>query len=70
VAQDRAAEKSFVEKLGGRPARWAAVDNRAALETAIEEIGVPAILKTTRMGYDGKGQARIMDRAERVNCLL
>lgn len=64
VAQDRAAEKSFVEKLGGRPARWAAVDNRAALETAIEEIGVPAILKTTRMGYDGKGQARIMDRAD------
>jgi 5-(carboxyamino)imidazole ribonucleotide synthase len=64
VAQDRAAEKSFVEDLGGKPARWAPVDTRAALDAAIERIGTPAILKTTRMGYDGKGQARISDPSE------
>ncbi|MEZ0495891.1 5-(carboxyamino)imidazole ribonucleotide synthase [Sphingomonas sp. IW22] len=59
VAQDRVAEKRFVEQLGGRPARWAEVPDRAALDGAIERIGCPAILKTTRFGYDGKGQARL-----------
>ena len=60
VAQDRMAEKQFVEWLGGRTAAWAAVDSRAALDGAIAQVGVPAILKTRRLGYDGKGQARIM----------
>ncbi|MBN8839010.1 MAG: 5-(carboxyamino)imidazole ribonucleotide synthase [Sphingomonadales bacterium] len=64
VAQDRIAEKSFVAELGGRPARWAAVDSRAALDAAIAAIGTPAVLKTTRMGYDGKGQARLMSPAD------
>lgn len=59
VAQDRAAEKRFVEELGGRPARWAAVTSRAALDAALAEVGAPAVLKTARWGYDGKGQARI-----------
>lgn len=59
VAQDRIAEKQFVETLGGMPARWAAVDSRADLDRAIEIVGTPAVLKTTRMGYDGKGQARL-----------
>ncbi len=59
VAQDRAVEKAFVEALGGRPAAWAIVDNRADLDAAIAAIGCPAVLKTRRMGYDGKGQARI-----------
>ncbi len=59
TAQDRVAEKSFVEALGGRAARWAAVPDRAALDAAIAAIGCPAILKTSRFGYDGKGQARI-----------
>ncbi|OWK27797.1 5-(carboxyamino)imidazole ribonucleotide synthase [Sphingomonas mucosissima] len=59
VAQDRLAEKAFVADLGGTPARWAAVGTRAALDAAIEQIGTPAVLKTTRMGYDGKGQARL-----------
>ncbi|WP_353217667.1 5-(carboxyamino)imidazole ribonucleotide synthase [Sandarakinorhabdus sp.] len=60
VAQDRMAEKQFVEWLGGRTAPWAQVDSRAGLDAAIAQIGLPAILKTRRMGYDGKGQARIL----------
>ncbi|MBB5698256.1 5-(carboxyamino)imidazole ribonucleotide synthase [Sphingomonas yantingensis] len=64
VAQDRVSEKRFVEDLGGRPARWAEVPDRAALDTAIAAIGCPAILKTTRFGYDGKGQARLASPAD------
>jgi 5-(carboxyamino)imidazole ribonucleotide synthase len=60
VAQDRMAEKQFVEWLGGRTAPWRQVDSRAGLDEAIAHIGTPAILKTRRFGYDGKGQARIM----------
>ena len=63
VAQDRLAEKRFVERLGGRTAPYHAVDSRAGLETALTEIGTPAVLKTRRMGYDGKGQARIVTAA-------
>ena len=63
VAQDRLAEKRFVERLGGRTAPYHAVDSREGLETALTEIGTPAVLKTRRMGYDGKGQARIVTAA-------
>jgi 5-(carboxyamino)imidazole ribonucleotide synthase len=59
IAQDRLLEKEFVASLGGRPARYAAVDDLPGLQSALEEIGAPAILKTRRFGYDGKGQARI-----------
>ena len=59
VAQDRVAEKRFAEALGGRPAPWRPVETRADLDAALAEIGAPAVLKTTRFGYDGKGQARI-----------
>ena len=64
VAQDRLTEKQFVEKLGGRPAPWRAVSTRAELESAFASLGTPAILKTRRMGYDGKGQARINTAAD------
>ena len=64
VAQDRVLEKSFLDELGARTARWRAVDSLAELEAAIADIGAPAILKTRRDGYDGKGQARIMDAAD------
>ncbi|MDQ3139592.1 MAG: 5-(carboxyamino)imidazole ribonucleotide synthase, partial [Pseudomonadota bacterium] len=60
IAQDRVSEKQFVRDLGGRPAPFAAVADRADLDRALDEIGAPAILKTRRFGYDGKGQARIM----------
>lgn len=59
IAQDRLTEKNFVAGLGGRTAPFAAVPDRAALDVALAQIGAPAILKTVRMGYDGKGQARL-----------
>ena len=64
IAQDRLAEKKFVAGLGGRPARFAAVDDRAGLDAALAEIGAPSVLKTRRFGYDGKCQARIMSPAD------
>jgi len=59
VAQDRLAEKRFVEALGGRTAPYRAVDTLDDLHAALADLGTPAILKTRRFGYDGKGQARI-----------
>jgi 5-(carboxyamino)imidazole ribonucleotide synthase len=59
IAQDRLAEKEFAREHGGHPAPFAAVDDQAGLDAALEAIGFPAILKTRRFGYDGKGQVRI-----------
>ena len=64
IAQDRLTEKNFVAGLGGRPAPFASVPDHAALDIALADIGAPAILKTVRMGYDGKGQARIATLAD------
>jgi 5-(carboxyamino)imidazole ribonucleotide synthase len=64
IAQDRLAEKEFARAQGGRPAIFAAVDDRAGLDTAIAAVGLPAILKTRRFGYDGKGQARIAEAGD------
>jgi len=63
IAQDRLLEKHFIANLGGRTAPYAPVEDRKALARAIGEIGAPAILKTTRFGYDGKGQVRLADDA-------
>ncbi len=59
IAQNRVAEKNFAREHGGTTAPFAEVTDRPALDRAIAEIGAPAILKTIRMGYDGKGQSRI-----------
>jgi 5-(carboxyamino)imidazole ribonucleotide synthase len=59
IAQDRLTEKNFVKNHGGRPAPFAKIDDVAELEAALAELGTPAILKTRRFGYDGKGQVRI-----------
>lgn len=64
VSQDRILEKSFLNKIGLVTAPWAEVTDMASLEAALARIGMPAILKTTRLGYDGKGQARIMTAAD------
>ena len=64
IAQDRLAEKRFVADLGGTSAPFHAVDSRADLLAGIEALGTPAILKTRRDGYDGKGQWRIGSREE------
>jgi 5-(carboxyamino)imidazole ribonucleotide synthase len=59
TTQDRLAEKDFVRKLGIGTADYADVSSAATLRTAIAKIGLPAVLKTRRFGYDGKGQAII-----------
>lgn len=56
VAQDRLAEKRFVEELGGRPAPFASVETPEEMAQAVAAIGTPGIVKTRRDGYDGKGQ--------------
>jgi 5-(carboxyamino)imidazole ribonucleotide synthase len=63
TGQDRLAEKRLFERLGVPTTRHAAVASRAALWRAAARIGLPGVLKTRRMGYDGKGQAVIRDHA-------
>lgn len=64
AAQDRVSEKKLFERLGIPTTRWRNVESRAELERAVQAIGLPAVLKTRRMGYDGKGQARLATRAD------
>jgi 5-(carboxyamino)imidazole ribonucleotide synthase len=59
TAQDRFAEKSFVSGLGVETAPFTPVGSEADLNRALDEIGRPAVLKTRRFGYDGKGQVMI-----------
>ena len=61
ISQDRVAEKGFVNGLGIATAPWRAVGSVEELRGAIAALGLPAILKTTRLGYDGKGQVFIRD---------
>jgi 5-(carboxyamino)imidazole ribonucleotide synthase len=61
TTQDRLAEKDFVKRLGIGTADFADVSTAAALRAAIARIGLPAVIKTRRFGYDGKGQAIIRD---------
>jgi 5-(carboxyamino)imidazole ribonucleotide synthase len=64
VAQDRLAEKTLFNELGiGTPA-FAAVDSKDTLAAAVARIGAPCILKTRRLGYDGKGQFRLKSAAD------
>ena len=66
AAQDRLNEKRLFQKLGIATTEFAVVASRDALEGAVQQIGLPAILKTCRMGYDGKGQW-ILHSAEDVS---
>ena len=61
TTQDRLAEKDFVKRLGIGIADYADVSSTPSLRAAIARIGLPAVLKTRRFGYDGKGQAIIRD---------
>jgi 5-(carboxyamino)imidazole ribonucleotide synthase len=61
TTQDRLAEKTFVSGLGIGTAAFAPVSQPAELAAALAQIGRPAVLKTRRYGYDGKGQATIRD---------
>ncbi len=69
VSQDRLVEKQFLSDLGLTTAPFADVPDAAALTEALTCIGTPAILKTRRFGYDGKGQARIMAPSEAEEAL-
>jgi len=64
VSQDRVVEKETFRSLGIPTAPFRAVDDRASLDAAVGEIGLPAVLKTRRGGYDGKGQAVLRTAAD------
>lgn len=64
MSQDRLAEKKLFAKLGIPTTRYMAVDSSASLERALRQIGLPAVIKTRRLGYDGKGQAVVRTAAE------
>jgi 5-(carboxyamino)imidazole ribonucleotide synthase len=64
IAQDRLAEKTLFRELGIPVPDFADIASRADLESAIAATGTPAILKTRRLGYDGKGQFRIKSPAD------
>ena len=59
ISQDRLLEKQFLNDAGIATAPWAKVETLAELEAAVARLGLPAVLKTTRLGYDGKGQAML-----------
>jgi 5-(carboxyamino)imidazole ribonucleotide synthase len=61
ISQDRLLEKQFLNDAGIATAPWAAVHDEEGLASAIAAIGLPAVLKTTRLGYDGKGQAMLRE---------
>jgi 5-(carboxyamino)imidazole ribonucleotide synthase len=65
TAQDRLREKQLFQGLGIATTEFSAVASPKALDAAVEKIGLPAILKTCRMGYDGKGQ-RLLRTVEGV----
>jgi 5-(carboxyamino)imidazole ribonucleotide synthase len=64
ISQDRLAEKELCAELGIETAPYAPVDDARGLATALDRLGTPAILKTRRLGYDGRGQAALRDRAD------
>jgi 5-(carboxyamino)imidazole ribonucleotide synthase len=66
VAQDRVSEKSFFERLGIPAPRFVAVNSWDELKDALNEIGLPSVLKTRRFGYDGKGQS-VLRKTEDVS---
>ena len=79
VIQDRLAEKTFARQAGILTTPFAAVDSEETLQQALKSVGVPSVLKTSRLGYDGKGQRMVRtpqdlrkawDELHRVPCIL
>jgi 5-(carboxyamino)imidazole ribonucleotide synthase len=64
VSQDRLDEKRFFDRLGIKTPPYAAIASRDELESAVQHIGLPAIVKTRRFGYDGKGQMVMRSSAD------
>ena len=59
ISQDRSVEKTFLNEAGVATAPWVAIRSRADLHASVARHGLPGLLKTTRGGYDGKGQAAL-----------
>ena len=59
ISQDRIEEKTFLNTAGVATAPWAPARSLDELHAAVARLGLPAVLKTTRLGYDGKGQAML-----------
>ncbi len=66
ISQDRLVEKRFISTVGIQVAPFAKVDSQAGLESAVQKIGLPAVLKTRRFGYDGKGQTILKSQTDTV----
>jgi len=64
TSQDRIAEKTFLNAAGVATGPWAPIAAPDQAEAAIAAVGLPCVLKTTRLGYDGKGQATVRAAAE------
>ena len=64
IAQDRAVEKRFIEANGARVSPWREIDSLADVEAAVTALGLPIVLKSRRLGYDGKGQAWVRSAGE------
>jgi 5-(carboxyamino)imidazole ribonucleotide synthase len=64
TAQDRGSEKQFFERVDIPTAPFAVADSMRDISVALDRIGLPAVVKTRRLGYDGKGQAVIRSREE------
>ncbi len=64
LAQDRLLEKDFIRRSGGETAPYRAIGSTAELDRALASIGCPAVLKTRRFGYDGRGQALVRTPGE------
>jgi 5-(carboxyamino)imidazole ribonucleotide synthase len=69
ISQDRLTEKEFLQGLGLNVAPFADIPDLAALDAALDHIGAPAILKTRRFGYDGKGQSRLHSTQDSAKAL-
>lgn len=67
IGQDRGVEKAFVRNLGGNTANYALATSEPELAGALAEVKMPAILKTIRMGYDGKGQLRVTSDTDLIS---
>ncbi|MEO6359969.1 MAG: 5-(carboxyamino)imidazole ribonucleotide synthase [Sphingomicrobium sp.] len=67
IAQDRGVEKRFIEAQGARVASWRAIDDEADARSAEAALGLPFVLKSRRLGYDGKGQAWVREPGAAVS---
>lgn len=64
IAQDRAVEKRFIQAAGAKVASWREVNSRQDAESAVDELDLPLVLKSRRLGYDGKGQSWIRNACD------